>query len=147
VLFFVKETTMMKFALCAAGTLALALAGQPASAQTSYGGNPTVGAPSEEVIITAPRYHAKRNELGAQLDNVSLSRDVSFTDLDLRTDRGAHILRERVKETARTLCYQLDTDYLVTEDNSPPCYSTAVRDALGQADAAIRAARRTAYNE
>ncbi len=138
---------MTRAALLAASALALALATVPASAQTSYGGNPTAETPSEEVIITAPRYHARHNAIGAQLDTVSLSRDVSFTDLDLRTERGARLLRARVRETARTLCQQLQTDYLVTEDDSPPCYATALRDALGQADTAIREARRTAYNE
>jgi UrcA family protein len=141
------NTLLRRSALAAASVLALALATTPGSAQTSYGGNPTAQTPSEDVIITAPRYHAKRSENGAPIDTVALSRDVSFSDLDLRTDRGAHLLRERVRHTAQALCQQLQTDYLVTGDDSPPCYSTAVRDALDQADAAIRQARRTADNE
>lgn len=117
--------------------LAIALAASSASAQ-QYG---PVAAPSgshEVVTVTAPRPHERqRSTIGAPIVNVSLSREVRFDDLDLRTARGAHALRARVRDTARALCNQLDQQYPVTEDDSRSCITTAQNDAMAQADSAI----------
>lgn len=117
--------------------LGVALAATSASAQ-SYG---PVAAPSgthEVVTVTAPRSHERqRSTIGAPIVNVSLSREVRFDDLDLRTSGGAHALRARVRDTARALCRQLDQQYLVTEDDTRSCITTAENDALAQADSAI----------
>jgi UrcA family protein len=94
----------------------------------------------DEVLVTAPRARV-RGEYGAPLRDVSLSREVSFADLDLRTADGAYALEARVRQTARTLCRQLDVMHPVKADSSPPCYETAVEGAMIQAEAAIADAR------
>jgi len=124
-----------------AGTAALALfAALPAKAQdrTTYV-DYTNGGP-ERVEVIAPR--GERSEIGAPIEYRSISREVRFDDLDLTTGRGAHILRARVRETARALCERLNVRYPVATSDSPPCYSTAVADAMDQADEAIAQARR-----
>jgi UrcA family protein len=67
---------------------------------------------------------------------------VRFDDLDLSTPRGAHILRVRIRNTARELCSKLDLRYPVATSDSPPCYRAAISDAMDQAETAIAQARR-----
>lgn len=94
----------------------------------------------EGVVVTAPRPH-RRGEYGAPIRTVSSSRDVSFADLDLTTDEGAMVLETRIRSTARTLCRNLEIMHPVAADDSPPCYQTAVADAMAQAEDAIAQAR------
>ena len=120
------------------GTAALALvAALPARAQertyVSYSNGAT-----ERVEVIAPR--GERSEIGAPIEYRSISREVRFDDL--ASVEGAHALRERVRRTARELCRSLDVRYPVATQDSPPCYSTAVADAMDQADAVIAQARR-----
>lgn len=104
--------------------------------------NEDVAANDEEIEVTAPRARV-RGELGAPLRDVSMSREVSFADLDLTTNDGARTLESRIRSTARNLCRQLDIMHPVKADNSPPCYQTAVNDAMAQAEDAIAQARDT----
>ncbi len=133
--------TSRPLAFIAAGTLALALAAPAARAQdyreTSYYSN---GA-GEQIEVIAPRHHDERSVIGAPIRDVAISQAVRFDDLDLRTQEGAHILRARVRDAARDLCRRLDTRYPISTDDSPPCYSTALDDAMAQADRAIDDAR------
>jgi len=101
----------------------------------------------EQVEVFAPRYHARRSAIGAEIRDVSLSREVRFDDLDLRSARGARELRARIRYTAGTLCRKLEVRFPVTAEDSPPCFQTAVARAMDQADEAISNARRTALNE
>jgi UrcA family protein len=117
--------------------IALAALTTAASAQ-SYGPVTPASGTSEVVTVTAPRPHERqRSTIGAPIVNVSLSREVRFDDLDLRSARGAHALRSRIRDTARALCRQLDQQYLVTEDDSRSCIRTAEHDAMSQADSVI----------
>ncbi|HEY2071162.1 MAG TPA: UrcA family protein [Rhizomicrobium sp.] len=103
----------------------------------SYQGN------TEEVEVYADRHHAEHSSInGAPIEDVALSRAVRFDDLDLRSDADVRILQERIRATARTLCRQLDVTHPIATEDSPPCYETAVSDAMAQADNAIDAARR-----
>ena len=122
-------------ALAFAGAAALAV---PAAAQTYYY-EPTVG----EVVVTP---------LGPMYDRdgrVSLSRVVSYADLDLTTYGGQQILRQRIRATARDICRQLgDVPGGVTGSLLPrgDCVSDAVRNARGQMQFAVnRAYARTYY--
>jgi UrcA family protein len=101
--------------------------------------------PPEEITIYGPRRHQERGDLGAPIQDVAYSRAVRFDDLDLRTDWGARELRNRIEYTARAMCQRLDAMYPIKADNSPPCYRTAVDQAMYQADAAISQARE--YND
>ncbi len=133
----------VRIAFAAAGALAAALAASSAFAQ-DYGRGETVSyrtAANEEVTITAPPRGPARSSIGAPIRDVALSSTVAYDDLDLRTRGGAHALRERIRHTARDLCRQLDTRYPITAEGSPPCYRTALADAMVQADAAIDDAR------
>lgn len=100
---------------------------------------------TEQVEVTAPPYHhASRSAIGAPIRDVSLSQAVRFDDLDLRSARGARELRHRVRYTARKLCNKLDMRYPISTSDSPPCYRTALRNAMYQANAVISDAR---YND
>jgi UrcA family protein len=124
---------------------ALSTAAIPAIAQESGDYGPArYQSTTEEITVTGPRYHQKRGEYGQPEKNIALSRAVRFDDLDLRTGRGAYMLRERVKMTARTLCRQIDTQYIVDDTQGDHCYRDAVEDALYHADRAIADAR---YND
>jgi UrcA family protein len=136
---------LRRLALMSATALGLALAASSAQAQ-AYGDGPYGdgyrSAPAEEIIVTAPRHRQDRSDVtGALIRDVALSQPVRFDDLDLRTDWGAHALEERIRSAAHAMCRQLDIRYPISADNSPPCYSTAVADAMDQADAAIAQAR------
>jgi UrcA family protein len=141
----------LKLALC---TAVAVFAASSAFAQ-EYGPYPppprsAYGAPPERVIVIAPRRHYsnERSDIGAPIENVALSRQVGFSDLDLSTPWGARKLRERVRYTAHALCQRLDAQYPVNapgEANdafgSTHCYRDAVDDGLNQADAVIAQAQ------
>ena len=116
----------------ALGLLALA----PATAQDRYERVDYQNA-TETVEVTAPPYRTERSEIGAPIEHVALSRAVRFDDLDLATRTGAHELRLRVRETARDLCGRLKIRYPLETADGPPCYRTALADAMDQVDAAI----------
>jgi UrcA family protein len=121
--------------MLAASTVALVLV-TSASAQPSAG-------PTEEVIVRAPQYGPQRSDIGAPIENVSLSREVRFDDLDLRTSGGANALRDRVRQAALNLCQQLENQYVAIDDNRP-CYRTAYDDAMDQVNAAVQNAHKAA---
>lgn len=122
--------------------------GQAPYSQTSYGqpyGSETAYYPGnapEDVEVYGPRLHVERGPLNGPLDTVAMSQAVHFDDLDLRTAWGAHELRSRIRFTARMLCRDLDEAYpYPPADGSPPCYRTAVENAMLQADRVIGDAR------
>jgi UrcA family protein len=134
--------------LAAAALGALALA-SPATAQ-DYGRAAVPdyqGGPTEEVVVTAPRYRPREEHsaIGAPIVNVSLSGEVRYDDLDLRTSWGARELRARIRFAAQDLCKRIDLRYPIAADGSPPCYRLAYDRAMDQADAVIDRARDYAY--
>jgi UrcA family protein len=144
-----QSLRLRKLAL-AAGATGLLYSMSPAFAQPDDGYYRSAynrDVPNEEVVIAVPRHHAQRSAIGAPIVDVALSQRVSFQDLDLRTDWGARELRKRIRFAASSMCRQLDVDYPVTADDSPPCYRTALGDAMYQADIAINNARGYAGTE
>jgi UrcA family protein len=136
------KTSGLRVALLAAG--ALMLGATAASAQEyGYGSyeNASYQAPSENVDVSVPRYSPGRDRYGAPYRNISMSKDVYFGDLNLRTRHGERILRDRISQTARVMCHQLNVRYPITAPNSPGCYTTAMGDAMAQAHVAIADAR------
>lgn len=101
----------------------------------------------EQVTVTAPRGTVFHRHVigytprGWELQKESLSRAVHLNGLNLRTARGARVLRHRIRSTARVLCKTLEVPDQLAAPNSPPCYRTAVRDATTEANRAIRSAR------
>jgi len=132
--------------LAAATALVLALTASAVCAQPygAYGGSPddVQAGTSEHVEIYGRRPPPERSAIGAPIEEVSLSRAVPYDDLDLRTDWGVRELHERIRATAHRLCRRLDFLYPISTSDSPPCYRTAVEDAMYQADRAIWRARR-----
>ncbi len=81
---------------------------------------------SEEIVVTG--------EYGEVPESVrSLSQAVSYADLDLSTEAGRDMLRQRVKLTARFLC-----DKLGESDTSSPivdsCRDAATKDAMSRVE-------------
>ena len=99
---------------------------------------------SESVIVTAPQFHQERSTLGLP-GKLTLRREVSYSDLDLRTRDGAHELRERVNDTLREICGQLRDSYPVKEQPMEHCYTNGYHDAMVAVDRAIRDARASDY--
>jgi len=119
----------------AAGTLAgigLAILAGPAAAQ-----------PTEEITITAPRViHeqvGRSPSTGAAIERISLTRQVSYADLDLTKPAGAAELEKRVGDTAKEACKQLDSLYPLAPKD-PTCIDKATDGGMKQAKAAIDAA-------
>lgn len=118
---------------------ALGFAAMPALAQDDgYSGN-------ESVTVTAPRFHVEGNRMRPVPEKVSLSTQVRYDDLDLRSRRGAHSLRLRVRDAAQDVCGQLADAYPFYQLNGTSCYKTALQDGMVRADAAIRDARDRRY--
>lgn len=119
-------------------TLLLALAMATAAAGAASAQWSAGGGNNEVVTVTAPHpQQHRRSTIGAPIVNVALSREVRFDDLDLRTYRGAHVLRERVRRTAVALCRDIDDRYLVTQDDDRSCVRDAEYEAMDQAEEAI----------
>jgi UrcA family protein len=89
--------------------------------------------PSENVTVFAP-YVVKKTSTGMtrnRVTTVSMSRKVSFSDLDLSTAEGKAALESRVKETAANVCKELDRRYpsqSVDEDKN--CVQEAIDEAM-----------------
>lgn len=98
--------------------------------------------PTTESVIVHPYYDYDRVEKRQVIGRVngevnptefSLSRPVSFSDLDLTRDADYLELRERVRETARDLCYELDARVPQLRGDSSAdreCIRTATRNAM-----------------
>lgn len=135
--------------LMLAGSAAL-FAGAPASLAQDYGayGPPPgydAGPPPEEgVIVVAPRIRengSTQRSFDLPPSSVSLSVPVSYSDLDLRTRRGAHELRRRVREAAQGVCGQLANAYPFYQLHLTNCLHDATDTALAKAGIEINNAR------
>lgn len=99
--------------------------------------------PQEQVTVEASRPTAKvigRSDIPGRLVRVELQGEVSYSDLDLSIDSNAKVLKDRVRDTARMICSDLDRMYQLNESDKA-CASRAERDAMAQVDTAIAAAR------
>jgi len=84
------------------------------------------------VIIRGARPQARSATTGAPIEWVSLSRPVSYRDLDLRTAQGADVLAARIRHAARDACRELDRRHPIAAEGGAPCYPVAVADAYDQ---------------
>ena len=117
-----------------AGAIGL-VAASTASAQESYRDTDQNG--TEHVIVNAPREWMRHYPDGT----VTLSREVSYADLDLATHDGARELRHRIRYTARDVCEALN-DRTAADDplnrmDVRRCAHAAFRGAMFQAHDAI----------
>ena len=99
----------------------------------------------QEITVTAPRVvHqtiGRSSTTGAPIEQTSISRPVSYSDLDLSKPSGATILRKRVEDISKSLCQELDQLYPL-EPKDPGCVPRAVNGATDQIDRAIAAAKK-----
>jgi UrcA family protein len=133
----IKKETNMRFTTTwrsagylAVTSLGLALSGQAAAA-----------AADDVVISTQPPrqvWHSAPDQL------VSLTRRVSYADLDLSTSSGAKQLEMRVNEAANSLCQELERRVASFPDLAErlTCVKGAVADGMEHARAAISAAEK-----
>ena len=101
---------------------------------------------SVEVSILTPVL-AGRPGLEAPADQVTLTHLVSYSDLDLTTQSGQEELRDRIAETARFACEQLERLYPRQSESPARCTRQAIEDSDSQVAAAIDAAEREARGE
>ena len=93
-------------------------------------------------VRAAPRSLGRSSTTGAPIRLVSVSRVVTYRDLDLATPWGARELESRIKQAARSACREIDVFHPIATSDSPPCYRAAVEDALAQAQIAVEDAQR-----
>ena len=120
----------------AAAVATMALAAVPAVAQnTDYerGYAPDGVYTTEEMTVYAPRT-VGRSRIGAPIREVSTSRVVYMADLDLNASWGVRELRHRVDRAARDACDELDARFPITAEDSPDCFTTAVRNGMIEAE-------------
>jgi len=79
---------------------------------------------------------------GAPVELVTLTRHVTFSDLDLKSHAGAMALERRVQETAKSACAELDKLYPLDTPDAPSCTKKATDGAMVQVHAAIAAAEK-----
>ena len=102
------------------------------------------GDPIFELTVVAPRL--VRQELGRQpataspVELVSLTRRISYSDLDLALHANVLELQRRIEATAREACEQLARLFPLSDPKTPDCVAEAVAGARLQAEQAIRAA-------
>lgn len=129
---FVMRTTSVVAAAALMAALATAVAQTPP--------------PQQEVTIHA-QGHVKEARVGTSssgipIDQLQLSRAVSYSDLDLRGQAGQDELRDRIRHVARQTCQQLRSLYPVAlwTTDYPTCVHDATEDAMAQLPAAVAAA-------
>jgi UrcA family protein len=114
-----------------------------------YGYDNGAYANDENIQVIAPRFntHADGQRLNGPLEKISLSTNVPYDDLNLRTWRGARELKLRVRDAAQTTCARLAEAYPVQQAFGTNCYKTALQNAELRANAAIRDARDRRYQD
>jgi len=95
---------------------------------------PVVADTVEGVTVEAARVvEVGRTAYGAAEQQVVLRRGVSYKGLDLKTAEGRAGLEVRVKETATTLCKELDKMYPLQDKKQAECVADAVRSGMAEA--------------
>lgn len=100
--------------------------------------------PPITVQAVASKAVVGRSTIGAPIEQVTLTRRVSYSDPDLTTYNGAVALKRRVREAAREACGKLDDLYPLEARQAPTCIGKAVADASRQVDGAIARAQQVA---
>lgn len=100
----------------------------------------------DEVTVRAAR-NAHREDLGKDyagipIEQLTLSREVGYGDINIHSARGIVVLRRRIMLTAQNACSQLSHLYPANAWTSTPeeCVSTAFHTALAQLPANVAAA-------
>jgi UrcA family protein len=91
---------------CSATVMAVLLAASPLTAQE-------MGLPTEEITVYAPYlvHKVQSGSVRSPALSVTLSKSVSYHDLDLATETDAKELKQRVHDAAASVCTELDRRY------------------------------------
>jgi len=83
----------------------------------------------EEVVVVAPRLYRReqvgRAASGAPIERISVTRRVSYADLDLKLHADVMELEKRVRDMAKEACEQTDT--LFRLENLEPSTAECIR--------------------
>jgi len=107
---------------------------------------------NEEITVVAPevvqRKIVGRTMIGAPIEVISLSRPVSYADLDLTKQSDADELEKRIGDTAKAACKELNIMYPDAMFQPIPanqnCTRTATSEAMEVAKLVIAAANEAA---
>lgn len=126
--------------------MAMVLAGTtPALAQQGVD-EETIEEIEEIVVVRAPIERETRQPMGPghpKTEVIELTRQVSFSDLDLSRHRDVVELRKRIETTAERACERLNEMFPVTREGvtgTARCVQRAVKDAEEQLQAALETA-------
>jgi len=101
--------------------------------------------PPAEITITATQ-QAKvvvgRTAIGAPIELVTLTRHVSYSDLDLSKSADAATLEGRVTQTVKDACKELDDRYPLEPNTASECIKTSTDKAMVQVHQAVAAANK-----
>jgi UrcA family protein len=129
----IKNAVRVALAMATTGLL---IASGPAAAQTT------------EIVVEAPRvtHTGQASPAGAKVDIISVTHRVSYRDIDISTHSGAKVLEQRVADSAKAACAEIEKLYpLATPaDTSGSCQKDAVAKAMVQVNAAVAAAEKAA---
>jgi UrcA family protein len=103
------------------------------------------GTTLEEIIVEAPWQVRKkvvgRTSAGGKIEQISLTRRVDYSDLDLTKYSDVQELEKRIDEVAKNSCDALAQMYPLDNPNIPSCIDNAVEGAMAQQKQAIAAAQ------
>jgi UrcA family protein len=129
--YFVKPFAANRLALVMLGTLA-------------FSGAALAQEPEGEFIVSSSRVSGHASVIGASSEVISISRRVSYADLNLASTAGSQEMEARVKSTARTLCEKLDEKYPLLGVQVETCVRNAVSKGMADVRAATAAAEKKA---
>lgn len=112
------------------------------------------GSPDEQVTVVQDTPYTVRQQVTErgnmskmEVRQTSVSKGVSYSDLDLSKDSDVAILRDRAREAALDVCRQAErrAGSLINRplDPSPNCVTTAKQQALGDVNRIVANARST----
>ena len=103
-------------------------------------------AQQQEVIVEAPG-HVETSPTGVPIDVLTVRHAVGYKDIDITTNLGRKVLKQRIEDAAKAACKEIDTLYpnrtILTSRSE--CEKAAIDRGMVQADAAITAAEKAAH--
>ena len=100
------------------------------------------GQPVETVTVEAAReVKVAQTTTGIPVSEITVRTRVSYADLDLKTDAGARVLKDRIRDAAAGACKEMDVRVPAEGSSVEACVRDAVKPALAEADKAIAAKR------
>jgi UrcA family protein len=130
---------------CAALAAAGALVGALATPIGSAGAQTTYRTTTEEITIIAPHVHHRtigRSYTGVPVEELSLSRGVDYSDLDLSRWGDVQVLDYRIRQAAYGACDTLNREYPETlypsyQSSDSNCVARATDEGRAQAQLAV----------